>query len=77
VSPIESASPALARAIRDLREDRKLTQEDVAHEAGITPGTYSRIEGARANPTWTTVERIARAMGVSLSVLAEAVEERS
>jgi transcriptional regulator with XRE-family HTH domain len=77
VSPIESASPALARAIRDLREDRKLTQEEVAHEAGITPGTYSRIEGARANPTWTTVERIARALGVSLSVLAAAVEKHN
>jgi transcriptional regulator with XRE-family HTH domain len=77
VSPIESASPALARAIRDLREARKLTQEEVAHEAGITPGTYSRIEGARANPTWTTVERIARALGVSLSVLAAAVEKRN
>jgi transcriptional regulator with XRE-family HTH domain len=77
VSPIEPASRALARAIRDLRENQKLTQEDVAHEAGITPGTYSRIETARANPTWTTVERIAQALDVSLSVLVQAVEERS
>jgi transcriptional regulator with XRE-family HTH domain len=74
VSPIEPASPAFACAIRILREDQKLTQEDVAYDAGITPGTLSRIEGGRANPTWTTVERIAEALDVSLVDLAQAIE---
>jgi transcriptional regulator with XRE-family HTH domain len=74
VSPIEPASPALADAIRILREERSLTQEDVAIDAGITPGSLSRIETARSNPTWTTVERITGALGVSLTALAAAVE---
>jgi transcriptional regulator with XRE-family HTH domain len=74
VSPIEPASPAFACAIRTLREAQQLTQEDVAYDAGITPGTLSRIEGGRANPTWTTVERIAEALDVSLVDLAQAIE---
>lgn len=46
----------------------------MAYDAGITPGTLSRIEGGRANPTWTTVERIAEALDVSLVDLAQAIE---
>jgi transcriptional regulator with XRE-family HTH domain len=74
VSPLEPASPALADAIRGLREARSMTQEEVAIEAGITPGSLSRIETATSNPTWTTVERIAVALDVSLTTLAAAVE---
>jgi transcriptional regulator with XRE-family HTH domain len=74
VSPIEPASLALARTITALRRRRSLTQEDVAIAAGITPGTLSRIEGGKANPTWTTVERIAAALSVSVTELAAAAE---
>jgi transcriptional regulator with XRE-family HTH domain len=76
VPPIEPASLALARALRELRRDRELTQEDVALEAGITPGHLSKIENGRANPTWTTVERIALSLEVSLTELAAEVERR-
>jgi transcriptional regulator with XRE-family HTH domain len=72
--PIEPASPRLAAAIRALREQQELTQEEVAIDAGITPGNLSKIERARANPTWTTVERIAVALDVSLGDLVRVVE---
>jgi transcriptional regulator with XRE-family HTH domain len=74
VSPLDRASPALARTIRRLREKAETTQEDLAHEAGITTGTLSKIERADSNPSWTTVERIAGALEISLMELAEAVE---
>ena len=72
--PLDRASPALARTIRHLREQSGATQEDLAHEAGITTGTLSKIERADSNPSWTTVERIARALRISLVELAQAVE---
>ena len=75
MSPVEPASVALADAIRAAREERDLTQEEVAFAAGITPGSYSRIECARSNATFTTVERIAAALGMSLVELAAAVEQ--
>lgn len=74
VSPIEPASAALASAIGDLRKAKGLTQEAVAHGAGLTPGSLSRIERAQTNPTWTTVERLARALGVTMGELCAAVE---
>ena len=75
VSPLEDPSQALARAIRQLREELEITQEELAHEAGITTGTLSKIERGLANPSWTTVERIAGALGTSVARLA-AVAER-
>jgi transcriptional regulator with XRE-family HTH domain len=65
---------ALASTVRRLRTDRGDTQEDLAHRAGLTVAAFARIERGHANPTWTTVRRIALALEVSLTALAEAVE---
>jgi transcriptional regulator with XRE-family HTH domain len=64
----------LAHALRSLREQRGRSQEALAHDAGVTLRTLQRIERSHANPTWSTVRRIARALGVSLTELAAAVE---
>jgi transcriptional regulator with XRE-family HTH domain len=72
-APIQ-ADPALAATLRRLRIERGDTQEDLAHRAGLTVAAFARIERGNANPTWTTVRRIAVALGVSLTALAEAVE---
>lgn len=66
--------PALANAIRKLRGDRGLTQEDLAHEAAITTAALARIESGRVNPTWATVRRVAGGLGVPLSELAALAE---
>jgi len=68
------ADPALAATVRRLRTQRGETQEDLAHRAGITVAAFARIERGHANPTWTTVVRIAAALEVTLAALGEAVE---
>jgi transcriptional regulator with XRE-family HTH domain len=65
---------ALASTVRHMRLARGDTQEDLAHRAGLTVAAFARIERGHANPTWTTVRRIALALDVSLASLAEAVE---
>ena len=40
----DDPQPALGAAIRELRTKRDVTQEDLAHEAGVTVGTLSLIE---------------------------------
>jgi transcriptional regulator with XRE-family HTH domain len=65
----------LGRALRSLREQRGRSQEALAHDAGLTLRTLQRIERSQSNPTWSTVRRIARALGVSLGELADAIEE--
>lgn len=66
--------PALAATLHSMRIARGDTQEDLAHRAGLTVAAYARIERGHANPTWTTVRRIATALDLSLAGLAEAVE---
>lgn len=63
--------PALGKAIRQLRTKRGLSQEDLAHAAGVTTGTISAIERGNSNPTWGTVKSIARALDASMPELAK------
>lgn len=70
----DQPQPALGAAIRQLRQKRGLTQEELAHEADITTGTLSLIERGQANPTWATVSAIAQALEVSLRQLVERIE---
>jgi transcriptional regulator with XRE-family HTH domain len=69
------SDPALALAIKELREARGLTQEELASRADTTIGTISRLESAKSAPAWATVMQIIGAMNVSLPVLADAVEK--
>lgn len=66
---------ALGAAVRELREKRGISQEDLAHEAGITTSTVSLIERGRSNPTWSTVKNLARALNVSLAEFAALAEK--
>lgn len=68
------ADRALAVTVRRLRSERGETQEDLAHRADLTVAAFARIERGHANPTWTTVTRIAAALDISLAALGEAVE---
>jgi transcriptional regulator with XRE-family HTH domain len=70
-----SPDPTLACALRRLRLESGSTQEEVAYEAGITVAALARIERGQANPQWTTVKRIARALDTSLIELVVALEE--
>ena len=74
VSSSITADRALAITLRRLRNERGDTQEDLAHRAGLTVAAFARIERGHANPTWTTVRRIAVALEISLEALGEAVE---
>jgi transcriptional regulator with XRE-family HTH domain len=65
----------LAKAIRELRTERDITQEALAHGAGITVGHLSKIERGLANPGWSTVEAISDALGVSMAEMVRRVEK--
>jgi transcriptional regulator with XRE-family HTH domain len=65
---------ALGRAVRRLREERGLTQEAVAHVAGVHATWVSRLECGNLNPSWGMVERVATALGMEVSDLAKAAE---
>jgi transcriptional regulator with XRE-family HTH domain len=65
----------LARAIRKLRTDGELTQEELGFRAEIHPTWISRIESGDINPTWGNARRIAAGLYVPLPDLATLAEE--
>jgi transcriptional regulator with XRE-family HTH domain len=75
MAPSDKPQPALGEAIRQLREKKGLTQEAVAHDAGITTATLGVIERGLSNPTWATLKGIASALDVSMVELAKVAEK--
>jgi transcriptional regulator with XRE-family HTH domain len=59
----------LARNVRKLRQQRKLTQEQLAFAAAIDLTYLGGIERGRRNPSLLVMARIADALGVSLPKL--------
>jgi transcriptional regulator with XRE-family HTH domain len=75
MAPRTEPQPGLGRAIRQLRTERGLSQEELGLRAEIHPTWISHLESGRNNPAWGSVRRIAAALGVRLSELAALAEE--
>lgn len=60
--------------IRKTREARELSQKEVALSLKMDPAQYSRIENGKTDPSFSTIEKIAKALGVELSELFRADE---
>jgi transcriptional regulator with XRE-family HTH domain len=71
----EQPDPDLAELLKRLREERSITQEQLAFDAGITVSALSRIERGLNSPGWTTVQRLANALDISMSELVADLEE--
>ena len=69
------ADPALAAALRRLRGEHGLTQEDLAFKANITVSALSRIERGASNPVWTSIHTLLTALDTDLHGLATVIEE--
>ena len=59
----------LGKNVRRLRQQRKLTQEQLAFEAQINLTYMGGIERGKRNPSLLVMARIADALGVSLPKL--------
>ena len=65
----------LASAVRTLRERGGLSRAELAERAGISTSWLSRIESGAYDPSWGSMRRVARGLGVSMEVLSEVAEE--
>ncbi len=59
----------LARNIRQLREARGLTQEQLSKSANVPRATLANLESGQSNPTVSVVAKIASAFQVSVEEL--------
>ena len=60
---------AFGGRLRRLRETRSLSQEQLAHLAGLDRTYISSCEAGRRNVTIKTIEKLARALEVDAGVL--------
>lgn len=59
----------VGRNVRRLRQQKKLTQEEVAFEAKIDLTYMGGIERGKRNPSLLVMARIAKALGAPLTAL--------
>jgi transcriptional regulator with XRE-family HTH domain len=57
------------RRVRELREQRGLSQEQLAHESGLHRTYVGGIERGERNPSLINIARIATALDVHISEL--------
>jgi transcriptional regulator with XRE-family HTH domain len=72
-APLPDAA-ALGRAVRLIREERGISQVQLAAATGFMQSWISNVEHGRRNPSWSNVVRLAEGLGVSTSELVSQAE---
>lgn len=62
MSTIEAVK--IGKNLRRLREDRLLTQAELAERAGIALSSLVRVENDQVDPRFTTIRKLAQALDV-------------
>lgn len=66
---VSSLEESVGAAIHELRQRHGLTLAQVSEQSGISRGMLSKIENGQTSAGMDTLSRIARALGVSMSML--------
>jgi transcriptional regulator with XRE-family HTH domain len=66
----------IGQRLRAIREQRQLSQGELARAAGVSQGLIWQIEANRKNPGIQTLLRLAEALSVSPEQLLPVVAER-
>lgn len=61
---VTAVSIKIGKNIRKIRENTELTQEQLAHEAGLNRAYVGYIERGERNPSTDTLVKIAKALKV-------------
>ena len=62
-------SSRLGKNLKRIRKAKGITQGDIVRKLGLGRGFVSNIENGKANPTLSTITKIAKAIGVSVGEL--------
>jgi XRE family transcriptional regulator, regulator of sulfur utilization len=65
----EPVSSNIARNLRQLREARNLTQEQLAKISGVPRPTWANLESGTANPTVSVLVKVAAVLQISVEEL--------
>ncbi len=65
----DQSASHLAKNLRRLREERGLTQQQIAERSGVPRATWTSLESGNANPTLAVLSKAAEALEVSIEEL--------
>lgn len=68
---------ALGRAVRQIRSERGLSQENLALDAGLDRTYVSGVERGRRNPSYGSLLKLALALEVKASLIISTAEDLS
>lgn len=72
--PARPDQAALGRAVQAIRDERGLSQVQLAAASGLAQAWISQIENGKRNPSWSNVLRLADGLGIRLSELVKRAE---
>lgn len=72
-----NAKVIFAKNLRRIRLEKKLTQEKLAELAALHPNYVSSVERALRNISICNIERLALALGVTMSELVADLDQQS
>jgi DNA-binding XRE family transcriptional regulator len=60
---------ALASSLLQARIDKKMTQAELAEQAGISQVMIARLESGTSNPTFSTLRKVADVLGKKIKLV--------
>jgi transcriptional regulator with XRE-family HTH domain len=66
---INSLNMNIGEKIRKVREAKGLSQKEISAMVNMDQSQYSKIENDKTDPTTSTLEKIAKALGIDVSEL--------
>jgi transcriptional regulator with XRE-family HTH domain len=73
---MKDASNRFGRRLKELREQAGLTQPQLAERARLSKGGIADLEQGRREPSWSTVQALCSALGVSSEAFNQEPAER-
>ena len=67
--PNNTLQITVGKQIQKLRELKGISQQDLAAKCNFEKSNMSRLEAGRVNPTLSTLEKVAKALDVTLAEL--------
>lgn len=56
----------VGKRIKEIRVEKKISQQELADFCGIEPSNMSRLEAGRANATLSTLDKICKSLDIEI-----------
>lgn len=67
IDPVQQVSEAVAKRLREVRKQQKLSLDELARRSGVSKGMVVEIENCNANPSIAILCKISAALGLSVA----------